>query len=71
MMKDKYVVFMSLHLSKSTAHCIKLLSAMCVKFPKLITTIAYIGHNWIIVVGDFICMLLEHLGIRGRNAHTM
>jgi hypothetical protein len=22
-----------------------------------------------IVVGDFICMLLEHLGIRGRSAH--
>jgi hypothetical protein len=31
----------------------------------------YIGHNWMIVVGDFICMLLEHLGIRGRNAHIM
>ena len=38
---------------------------MCVRFPKLITAIAYIGHNWIIVVGDFICMLLEHLVIRG------
>jgi hypothetical protein len=31
----------------------------------------YIGHDWMIVVGDFICMLLEHLGIRGRNAHIV
>jgi hypothetical protein len=39
---------------------------MSVRFLKLITTIAYIGHNWIIVVGDFICILLEHLNIRVR-----
>jgi hypothetical protein len=29
---------------------------MCVRFPKLITTITYIGHNWMIVVGEFISM---------------
>jgi hypothetical protein len=33
--------------------------------------IAYIGRNWMIMVGDFICMLLKHLGFRWRNVHIV
>jgi hypothetical protein len=41
------------------------------KISQIYHHIAYIGHIWMIVVGDFICMLLKHLNIKGRNVHQV